>query len=183
MGDWSQRYDQISSDLAKSAEEKADAVYSSLLTQPKTVVILALIVAAWFANVGSDFREQIVDDVEIFLPEGAESTDLLLEVRSEWSTDISLIYIQSKNVDFPGDNSTNIANVDILREISWIEGDDMNANAGGYKHGLDRNKSDRGTEDGVVWILSPAQIIKEANSSAKRFNCALEKYQINKLYF
>ena len=114
MGDWSQRYDQISSDLTKSAEEKADAVYSSLLTQPKTVVILALIVAAWFANVGSDFREQIVDDVEIFLPEGAESTDLLLEVRSEWSTDISLIYIQSKNVDFPGDNSTNISNVCLL---------------------------------------------------------------------
>ena len=57
MGDWSQRYDQISSDLAKSAEEKADAVYSSLLTQPKTVVILALIVAAWFAQLLSYDRK------------------------------------------------------------------------------------------------------------------------------
>ena len=179
MGDWSQRYDQISSDLAKSAEEKADAVYSSLLTQPKTVVILALIVAAWFANVGSDFREQIVDDVEIFLPEGAESTDLLLEVRSEWSTDISLIYIQSKNVDFPGDNSTNISNVDILREISWIEGDSDNLGDSQLKRGIDWNKDDHGRQDGVLWIISIAQIIKEVNSSDGRFNLAMCENGIN----
>ena len=30
--------------------------------------------------------------------------------------------------------------------------------------------------DGVVWILSPAQIIKEANSTNYRFSCAVEKY-------
>ena len=27
-----------------------------------------------------------------------------------------------------------------------------------------------------MWILSPAQVIKEANSSSYRFNCAVEKY-------
>ena len=32
--------------------------------------------------------------------EGAESTDLLLEVREQWSTDISLIYIQTTNAKY-----------------------------------------------------------------------------------
>ena len=54
----------------------------------------------------------------------------------------------------------------------------MRNQGGGLKRGLDYAKDDRGTDDGVVWILSHSQIIKEANSSAKRFNCALEKYQI-----
>lgn len=179
MADWSQRYDQISGDFAKSAEKKADAAYSSLLTQPKTVVILAIIIAAWFANVGSDFREQIVDDVEIFLPEGAQSTDLLLEVRSEWSTDISLIYIQTRNVEFPGDNSTNISNVDILREISWIEGDADNLGDAHLKRGIDWNKDDHGRQDGILWIISIAQIIKEVNSSDGRFNLAMCENGVN----
>ena len=30
----------------------------------------------------------------------------------------------------------------------------------------------------MVWILSPAQIVKEANSSSYRFNCAMEKYAL-----
>ena len=42
-----------------------------------------------------DFQSQIDDDVEIFLPDGAPSTDLLLEVREEWSTDITVIYIKN----------------------------------------------------------------------------------------
>ncbi|MGY8670410.1 MAG: efflux RND transporter permease subunit [Candidatus Poseidoniales archaeon] len=179
MADWSQRYDRISGDLARSAEEKVDAAYSSLLTQPKTVVILALIIAAWFANVGSDFGEQIADDVEIFLPEGAQSTDLLMEVRSEWSTDISLIYIQSPNIDFPGDNSTNISNVEILREISWIEGDADNLGKAQLQRGIDWNKDDHGRQDGVLWIISLAQIIKEVNSSDGRFNLAMCENGIN----
>ena len=39
--------------------------------------------------------------------------------------------------------SENVTDVNILTQISWIEGDDMNSNSG-VKHGLDRNKSDRG---------------------------------------
>ena len=46
---------------------------------------------------GLSFQDQIDDDVEIFLPDDAESTDLLLEVREEWSTDIAIIYIQTDN--------------------------------------------------------------------------------------
>ena len=55
-----------------------------------------------------------------------------------------------------------------LEQLSWLEGDDLNYNNGGYGSGLDEHKDDRGDLDGVVWILSPAQVIKEANSSSYR---------------
>ena len=44
-----------------------------------------------------DFQQQINGDVEIYLPEGADSSDLLSEVREQWSTDIVIIYIQTDN--------------------------------------------------------------------------------------
>ena len=49
----------------------------------------------------------------------------------------------------------NITDQDILRQISWIE-DDL-FRPWSYRSGLDRYKDDRGTRDGVVWVLSPAQ--------------------------
>ena len=158
-------------------------LYSRIIRAPAFILIILLISAGWMGNSAKDFQQQINGDVEVYLPDGANSTDLLLEVREQWSTDIVLLYIHTNNAidDESSRGSENVTDVNILTQISWIEGDDMNSNAGGYKHGLDRNKSDRGVEDGVVWILSPAQIIKEANSSAKRFNCAMEKYQIPNL--
>ena len=158
-------------------------LYSRIIRAPAFILIILLISAGWMGNSAKDFQQQINGDVEVYLPDGANSTDLLLEVREQWSTDIVLLYIHTNNAieDASSRGTENVTDVDILTQISWIEGDDMNSNAGGYKHGLDRNKSDRGIEDGVVWILSPAQVIKEANSSAKRFNCAMEKYQIPNL--
>ena len=157
-------------------------LYSRIIQAPAFILIILLISSAVMGNLAKDFQQQINGDVEVYLPDGANSTDLLLEVREQWSTDIVLLYIHTNNaIDGQNRGNENVTDVNILTQISWIEGDDMNSNAGGYKHGLDRNKSDRGVEDGVVWILSPSQIIKEANSSAKRFNCAMEKYQIPNL--
>ena len=158
-------------------------IYSRIIQAPAFILIILLLISAVSGNLAKDFQQQINGDVEVYLPDGANSTDLLLEVREQWSTDIVLLYIHTDNaIADPSNRGTeNVTSVEILTQISWIEGDDMNSNAGGYKHGLDRNKSDRGVEDGVVWILSPAQVIKEANSSAKRFNCAMEKYQIPNL--
>ena len=76
---------------------RVDSAYSSILASPATVVILLVIVAAFFAQQGLTFQEQIDDDVEIFLPDGAPSTELLKEVRTEWSTDIAIIYVQTPN--------------------------------------------------------------------------------------
>ena len=112
--------------------------------------------------------------MEVFLPEGAESTDLLLEVREEWSTDVAFIYIKTPNAEDPDifGAEYNITSVSVLHEISWVEGDDEKGD-NQIKRGLDWDKEDHGKNDGVLWIISIAQIIKEINSSDGRFNNAM----------
>jgi predicted RND superfamily exporter protein len=158
---------------------RVDRVYSSILASPATVVILLVIIAAFFAQQGLSFQEQIDGDVEIFLPDGAPSTELLKEVRTEWSTDIAIIYVQSPNA-FDPMNKVNITNEEFLREISWVEGDDDNANGAGFTgRGIDYSKDDHGRDDGVLWIISPAQVIKEINSADGRFNSSMCTHGIN----
>ena len=56
--------------------------------------------------------------------------------------------------------TTNITDEQFLKEISWVEGDDDNINDGGQTgRGIDPDKDDRGRKDGVLWIISPAQVI------------------------
>ena len=78
--------------VSKSTNDRLDTLYGNILASPATVVILLVIIAAFFAQQGMSFQDQIDDDVEIFLPDGAPSTELLLEVREEWSTDVAFIY-------------------------------------------------------------------------------------------
>ena len=87
----SQHITNIRRRVAKSTNDKLDSLYGNILSSPATVVILLVIIAAFFAQQGMSFQDQIDDDVEIFLPDGAPSTELLLEVREEWSTDITII--------------------------------------------------------------------------------------------
>ena len=157
--------------LAKARMERGfEGMYTAAFTSPRMVLVVCLIIAGMLGQVGLSFQDQIDDDVEIFLPDDAESTDLLLEVREEWSTDIAIIYIQTDNARLGQGLGDNISDEAILREISWVEGDDENKNSGATSRGIDWNKNDRGREDGILWILSPAQLIKEANSADGRFN-------------
>ena len=151
--------------------------YSAILRSPGIIVAILLLLTSVVGKYAMDFQQQINGDVEIYLPEGADSSDLLSEVREQWSTDIVIIYIQTDNAisSIPDRGNDNITSAEVLMQMSWIEGDDSSP-AGTYAKGLDWDKSDRGVNDGVVWVLSPAQIIKEANSSSWRFNCAMEKY-------
>ena len=112
------------------------------------------------------------------MPDGADSTTLLLEVRTEWSTDIAVIYIRTQNAFNPNDD-TNITDELILNEISWIEGDDRNIGGDSNSRGIDFDKTDHGRHDGVLWIISPAQVIKEINSADGRFNNSLCVHGVN----
>jgi predicted RND superfamily exporter protein len=164
------------------ASKRTEQLYRSVLASPVIFVMLLLIIAAFLGQRGMSFQDQIEDDVEIFLPDGAESTDLLLEVREEWSTDIAVIYIQTDNARLGGGLGDNITDETILREISWIEGDDDNKNNTNLPltgRGMDPEKADYGGIDGVLWIISPAQIMKEINSSDGRFNTAMCENGIN----
>ena len=177
MGEAKERFSELTQLAREKTEVGLDSAYSQILSQPKTTFILLAILSLWLGNIGTNFQDQIVDDVEIFLPEGAESTDLLLEVREEWSTDVAFIYIKTPNAEDPElfGKEYNITSQEILHEISWIEGDDERRAPGIKQNGLDWDKEDHGKNDGVLWIISIAQIIKEINSSDGRFNSAMCK--------
>ena len=155
-----------------------DRLYTTVLSTPATVLILFLLISGVFAQQGLAFQEQIDDDVEIFLPDGASSSEELLEVRKEWSTDLVVIYIQTPNA-FNTADTTNITNEAYLREISWIEGDDTNIGGDSTGRGIDYDKNDNGRNDGVLWVLSAAQVIKEINSADGRFNASMCEHGLN----
>lgn len=171
-------FDKMAHSLKSSLTQRLENLYSTVLASPGTVLLLFVVISAVFAQQGLVFQQQIDDDVEIFLPDGASSTELLLEVRTEWSTDLAVIYIQTANAFNPNDN-TNITDEAILNEISWIEGDDRNIGGDSTGRGMDFDKDDHGRKDGVLWIISPAQVIKEINSADGRFNQSLCVHGVN----
>ena len=149
-----------------------------------TVLIVTLFTStlSWHALT---FRESMTSDVEVYLPEGEETTDILLEVREEWSTDVMLIYVETNNAKYPYDpdtgqgDDTNITDQHVLLEMSRIEGDVYHGKEyfeSPYHGALDYNKDDRGKEDGIVFVLSISTIIKELNSSTPRFVNAMERH-------
>ena len=164
--------------FSRTAIRTAEISYSTILRSPGLIVAILILISALTVKPAMNFQDQINGDVEIYLPDGADSTELLLDVReAPWATDIFILYIQTNNAATGTERGDeNITDVNILSQLSWLEGDDKNRLAGGYQDGLDTYKDDRGRNDGVIWILSPSQIIKEANSSSYRFNCAVEKY-------
>ena len=175
MGKAKDTFAEYSQAAKERVESGLDSAYAQILAQPKTTFILLAILSLWLGNIGTNFQDQIVDDVEVFLPEGAESTDLLLEVREEWSTDVAFIYIKTPNAEDPDifGSDYNVTSQSILHEISWIEGDDEGRAPGLKQNGLDWDKEDHGKNDGVLWIITIAQVIKEINSSNVRFNEAM----------
>ena len=164
--------------IKSGISNRLEHLYSTVLGSPGTVLLLFVVISAVFAQQGMSFQQQIDDDVEIFLPDGASSTELLLEVRTEWSTDLAVIYIRTPNAYNPND-TTNITDEAILNEISWIEGDDRNIDGDSTGRGMDYDKDDHGRNDGVLWIISPAQVIKEINSADGRFNHSLCTHGVN----
>ena len=169
-----------------AVEKPIRGFYGALHKSPGAVIVILMLVTLFIGQHSVKFQHQINGDVEIYLPDGAESKDLLLEVREGWSTDIVMLYIHTENAIDGQSRGTceeidqcehNITSVNVLKQLSYLEGDDESGQ-GNYDRGLDWNKEDRGRDDGVVWILSPAQIIKEANSSRARFTCAMEEHGI-----
>ena len=183
----SDRMETIGESIHDAMEKPVRGFYGALHKSPGAVIIILLLVAGFIGQHSVDFRHQINGDVEVYLPDGAESADLLIEVREGWSTDIVMFYVHTENaIEDSGKRGTcevideceyNVTSVEVLKQLSYLEGDDESGQ-GNYVRGLDWNKEDRGREDGVVWILSPAQIIKEENSAQYRFRCAMEEHQI-----
>ena len=170
--------DEIGSWTHSMVKGQTTRFYRTVFRSPGPIVVVMVLLTMLVGKDALDFGQQINGDVEVYLPDGADSTELLLDVREQWSTDIVLLYIHTDNaIESQSQRGTeNVTDVQILQQISFLEGDDDNKGFGRYARGIDWNKDDRGEEDGVVWILSASQLIKEANSAPNRFSCAVEKY-------
>ena len=182
----SDRMDSAGEFVHDAVEKPVRGFYGSLHKSPGAVIVILLLVTGFIGQYSVDFQHQINGDVEVYLPDGAESKELLLEVREGWSTDIVMLYIHTDNAIEGGTRGTceeiddceyNVTSVNVLNQLSYLEGDD-DSSQGNYARGLDWDKEDRGRNDGVVWVLSPAQIIKEENSAQNRFRCAIEEHGV-----
>ncbi len=114
--------------FSRTAIRTAEISYSTILRSPGLIVAILILISALTVKPAMNFQDQINGDVEIYLPDGADSTELLLDVReAPWATDIFILYIQTNNaatLDERGDE--NITDVNILSQLSWLEGDDKN---------------------------------------------------------
>ena len=155
---------------------RLDALYTTVLASPGTILALFIIISAVFAQQGMAFQDQIDDDVEIFLPDGASSTDLLLEVRTEWSTDLAVIYITTPNANNPND-TTNITDEAVLNEISWLEGDDRNIGGDSTSRGMDFDKPTTAATTACCGLSRPLKsskrLIRPTVGSTTPFACTV----------
>lgn len=126
-------------------------------------IMVAITIFLFFQAVSLDFGSgktiplknnlNIHGETTVYLPSDHETTKILEEVREYWSTDIIVVFVQIAN---PDENSVNITNPAVLRELSYVE------------ESLDPDKSDRGMNDEVVYCFSISTLIKEVNSTAPR---------------
>jgi len=140
-----------------------------------TVTFVTLVTIVPLLYPAMHFQDNMTADVEAYLPEGDPATEILKEVREEWSTDVVILYVETPNKYNPS-SEVNITDRNVLLEMSMIEGDD---DFGKEYGALDWDKNDRGRNDDVVFVLSIAMVIKELNSTYPRFVEALEKQSIS----
>ena len=143
----------------------ANASGTSILTRaPAITVALCLIVTGFFTLHSGilDCRDgfdnpdycqeesalNVNGDLEVYLPEGNDVTELLASVEENWTTNVMVVYVESE--------SLNVTSVEILEEIDAIERE------------LNYARNDRGSQDNIIYLLSISTVIKEVNSSAGR---------------
>jgi predicted RND superfamily exporter protein len=117
------------------------------------------------------FEQNMTRDIEVYLPEGEESTKILIEVREDWATDLIILYVETPNAqdpDFYKDPvMDNITYVPTLKEISLLE-----RTIDPYGQNVDQEnewQADRGEKDDIIFTLSISTLIKEFNSTNARF--------------
>ena len=155
-----------------------------ILGNPLLTVALLVLVTLLLLKPALTFEQNMTRDIEVYLPEGEESTDLLLEVRQDWATDIIIVYIETRNANDPErfDNleTHNITYVPTLKEIARLEqeidpwGQSMEQVE--FKNCFQSLRAaDRGQCDDIIFTLSISTLIKEFNSTNSRFIEATEE--------
>jgi len=157
--------------VIQRALEKGVQIYTNIIMKYAIATLLVLVlITISFLKGALTFEENMTRDIEVYLPEGEESTDILIEVRKDWATDIIIVYIETPNARNPDYFSDpvvdNITYVPTLKEIALLE---ETIDYYGQREDLERYQADRGDIDRIIFTLSISTLIKEFNSTNARF--------------
>lgn len=133
--------------------------FADIVTKnPLLIIIIMAVITLLFAS--QIPKLDIHGEMEVYLPKGEETSEIVKEVRKYWSTDIILIYTE---IEDPYNDTTNVSSKECLREMSYVE------------ETIDPYKNDRGEKDDVIWALSISTIVKEVNNTQPRLQKATIK--------
>ena len=162
--------------MITKALENGVKIYTDIILKNAvaTVAVLSLITILLLQS-ALTFEENMTRDIEVYLPEGEESTEILIEVRQDWATDLIIVYVETGNAKNPSVFNDivvdNITHVPTLKEIALLEN---TIDKYGQSEDLETFQADRGEKDGIIFTLSIATLIKEFNSTNARFIEATE---------
>ncbi|MFL2940401.1 MAG: hypothetical protein BEU01_00575 [Marine Group III euryarchaeote CG-Epi4] len=162
--------------MITKALENGVQIYTNIILKNAvaTVTVLSLITVLLLQS-ALTFEENMTRDIEVYLPEGEESTEILIEVRQDWATDLIIVYIETGNANDPNVFNDivvdNITYVPTLKEIALLEN---TIDKYGQSEDLETYQADRGDKDGIIFTLSISTLIKEFNSTNARFIEATE---------
>jgi len=158
--------------VIQRALENGVQIYTNIIMKYAIATLLVLVlITISFLKGALTFEENMTRDIEVYLPEGEESTDILIEVRKDWATDIIIVYVETPNARNPDYFSDpvvdNITYVPTLKEIALLE-----RTIDPYGQNVDlenKYQADRGGKDKIIFTLSISTLIKEFNSTNARF--------------
>ena len=162
--------------MITKALENGVQIYTNIILKNAvaTVTVLSLITVLLLQS-ALTCEENMTRDIEVYLPEGEESTEILIEVRQDWATDLIIVYIETGNANDPNVFNDivvdNITYVPTLKEIALLEN---TIDKYGQSEDLETYQADRGDKDGIIFTLSISTLIKEFNSTNARFIEATE---------
>ena len=86
--------------MITKALENGVQIYTNIILKNAvaTVAVLSLITLLLLQS-ALTFEENMTRDIEVYLPEGEESTEILIEVRQDWATDLIIVYIETGNAN------------------------------------------------------------------------------------
>ena len=167
--------------MITKALENGVRIYTNIILKNAvaTLAVLSLITILLLQS-ALTFEENMTRDIEVYLPEGEESTKILIEVREDWATDLIIVYIETGNAKNPSVFNDivvdNITYVPTLKEIALLE---STIDKYGQSEDLAAYQADRGRNDGIIFTLSISTLIKEFNSTNARFiEASEEKYLV-----
>ena len=158
--------------MIQRALENGVQIYTNIIMKYAIATLLVLVlITISFLKGALTFEENMTRDIEVYLPEGEESTDILIEVREDWATDLIIVYVETPNARNPDYFSDpvvdNITYVPTLKEMALLE-----RTIDPYGQNVDlenKYQADRGGKDKIIFTLSISTLIKEFNSTNARF--------------